>query len=463
MGQELIILYFSISREQPREVEFYALLSFLESCRIKRACRHVNIDDIAAHPYSGPLREITGSLIYMHLPDLVYLNKIRPLLPILKHNHNLTILGGDPAIGIKAIEILDTYRDVDIVVRAPESERVLAALVQACGGHRQWTTVEGITFRNPGDGHDIVSNENRPLAGDLDHLSSLGMAERGIFDSQWYPLITSRGCQYDCQYCGYQVPYRTDYQAENRYWRMKSHEKVVEEMAYLVAKGVCRFVFHCHQFFNPGITPDTGILAIAGEILNRKWQVAFRFSAKAGEIRKNQDSLFILRAAGLAEIDIGIDSGSRDFHQTYQTGSGVDDNIEVLAFLHRRRNRGKLCFSGNHRGVLLSPEAALQRLSRLTNTQHRLDTAARHAHRLQAEEGRVDRRVSRFFHPTDCRIPRLPGERCLRPPPGGQPGDSPQNPPSLLRQNTGQTVRFYQPLPLKAHAGDIQRCDGKPF
>jgi radical SAM superfamily enzyme YgiQ (UPF0313 family) len=65
--------------------------------------------------------------------------------------------------------------------------------------------------------------------------------------------------------------------------------------------------------------------------------VKFKFIALAGDLKRNLQSLFVLREAGLDEIQVGIDSGAPRFHEMYRTGSTVQDCMDVLRFLHENR------------------------------------------------------------------------------------------------------------------------------
>lgn len=63
--------------------------------------------------------------------------------------------------------------------------------------------------------------------------------------------------------------------------------------------------------------------------------VPFFSSTKPALLLENIDQMDILRKAGLAAVDIGIDSGIARFHEMYRTGSTVQDCIDVLKYMHK--------------------------------------------------------------------------------------------------------------------------------
>ena len=333
--RKLFVIYPTPTDKNLFDTDFYTLLSFIKSNRIKYQRFKLNFKTDRAVYFKELAEKIKNEVVYFYISDLIYLDKIRKFLSVLRKYNPLIILGGAPSITIKAVDILNHFNSIDIIVRAPEDEKVLVYLVKGIWKNRDWEFLKGITFRKSGS-NKVISTKNLPLSKDLDHLSNFGIYDEKFSCNEWYPIITSRGCNYNCQYCGYQVPYRVDYETGINFWRKKSEKKVVDEIESLISKGIKKFSFRCNQFFTPKELSEenNSAVLIAKEILKRKLKLKFNFSLKSSEIKRNFDSLFLLREAGMETIDIRIDSGIGQFHQIYETSSNVNDTVEVLKRMH---------------------------------------------------------------------------------------------------------------------------------
>ncbi len=193
----------------------------------------------------------------------------------------------------------------------------------------------GITYKQ-NDSGEIITNPSPPLSEDMDYLYGYEFLKEKIPEKDRYLVVSSRGCNYDCSYCGLQVPYRLNHEHRTNFWRARSAKKIVDEIGNIVSMGIDKFSFYCEQFFSPGEAGSKKQAEeIANEILKRRLKIRFSFITKAAELLKNFDSLFILKEAGMENVDIGIDSGLERFHKFYRTGSGKKENIEVLKRMHR--------------------------------------------------------------------------------------------------------------------------------
>jgi hypothetical protein len=336
-NKQLFVIYPVQSNEQNLDLDFYHLLSFLKSNSIKYQWVNYDLSATADHYAAEFNRRFKDDIIFLYVPDITLLNKISDCLARLKKNNSFIMIGGHPAITAYAFEILSLEDSIDVIVRCPETEKVLSRLLKGLREQKELESLEGITFRQKGTGK-IITTQSPLLSEDLDYLynSDCEFLEQKLIDGDWYPLVTSRGCNRNCQYCFYQIPYRLNHKAGTNFWRARSAKKIVDEIETLIPMGINQFVFFSEQFFHPAETARaTGhVKEIANEILERKLQPKLTCIAKAPELLRNFDSLLTLKDAGLEMVNIGIDSGLERFHQMYETGSCVQDNIEILKQMH---------------------------------------------------------------------------------------------------------------------------------
>ncbi|MCX6581485.1 MAG: radical SAM protein [Candidatus Aminicenantes bacterium] len=330
--QELVIIY-PQGKGETFDPDFWALLSFLKG-------NHIDYRLMTTDLTGECSLDFEGFLIYLHISDITYLHKLNAPLSQFKKNNSLIIAGGTAILSVESDKILDTFKSIDIIARAPETEKVLVQLVKTIFNHKNWQTVKGITYRHPSRENKIISTKNRPLSKNLDYLDNLGIYQQNIQNApgdQWFPVMVSRGCDGDCMYCTLQTPYWLDYNTGKTTWRKKSTQKVVDDIEFLFSKGIDKFILSCHRFFGSKKNHASSATALAREILRRELKVKFKFIALAGDLKRNLQSLFVLREAGLDEIQVGIDSGAPRFHDMYRTGSTVQDCMDVLRFLHENR------------------------------------------------------------------------------------------------------------------------------
>lgn len=340
MRKELVIIYPGRSLNISLDADFSALNVYLKSAQIPT--RLIPVDPSSKqHCFLKEFsREIECiNLVYFHVTNIEYIETIIHAYSSVKTRSTILIAGGITALSNLASDVLACYPSIDIVIRGPENEKVLALTVNSIWQNKDWSSIRGITFKDK-KYNKIRYTKNVPLSENLDYLGTCKCENISQTSNKyWYPVITSRGCSYNCQYCGYQIPYRKDYKLRKTFWRTRSEKSIVDEIEWCLLNGKKRFVFHCNQFLNP-LSNESEIgsaVKIAKEILHRKIDIEFRFSSKAPEIKTNMEGLFILREAGMKEIDVGIDSGSDRFHKIYDTGSSVNDNLDALKALAENR------------------------------------------------------------------------------------------------------------------------------
>ncbi|MHA2407275.1 MAG: B12-binding domain-containing radical SAM protein, partial [Candidatus Ranarchaeia archaeon] len=142
----------------------------------------------------------------------------------------ITVLGGCHATFWDK-NALKECPSLDVIVRR-EGEETFLELVQKLEKKGSLKTVKGITFRDS-EG-ETVRNEDRPFIDNLDklpfpahHLLPLKSFKRG--GKVIFPVTTSRGCVYWCDFC-------TSVRMFGRRYRMRSPKNVVGELEFLVRK-----------------------------------------------------------------------------------------------------------------------------------------------------------------------------------------------------------------------------------
>lgn len=216
--------------------------------------------------------------------------------------------------------------DIDAVVIG-EGEDTLPELLDAWRDGRRPDGVRGVAFRGPdgaivrGPERPFVDMKNLPLpAWDLIEpetyvklLSSDGGTDRPL------NLNTSRGCPYSCTFC-YNVSFN------QRRWRSRTAEQVVEEVEILVRRaGINRIIFHDDMF----PTDRRRAIAIAQEIHRRGLRIRFSVDLRANWIKR--DFIEPLRDCGLYQVRVGAESGSNRLLEHMKKGVTAEEILESAA------------------------------------------------------------------------------------------------------------------------------------
>jgi len=161
---------------------------------------------------------------------------VAPLAALAKHHSQaLTICGGahatlcpDEVIALEGIDI----------VCIGEGEGAILDLCQHLDEGRDISIIPNLWVKESGNSEGIIRNPVRPLIPDLDALPfpdrevfpyedsfDLKFMKRGVF-------MASRGCPYNCAYCG--SPAMKRLYGDNRYIRFRSVESLLEEVEMVV-------------------------------------------------------------------------------------------------------------------------------------------------------------------------------------------------------------------------------------
>jgi anaerobic magnesium-protoporphyrin IX monomethyl ester cyclase len=190
---------------------------------------------------------------------------------------------------------------LDIIVRR-EGEVTFIDLLEKLQNNSSLNGVQGITFRKSDGG--IARNEDRPFMENLDdlpfpafHLFPLGTFRR--VGKIIFPLTTSRGCIYWCDFC-------TAVRMFGRKYRMRSPKNVVDEIEMLHNKyGESQFAFYDDAFT---VDPER-VEKICEEIRQRKLAIHWDCEARVDMVNRNL--LQKMKAAGCMAVWLGVESGSQ--------------------------------------------------------------------------------------------------------------------------------------------------------
>lgn len=230
----------------------------------------------------------------------------------------LTVLGGCHAT-FWDDKALQECPYLDVVVRK-EGENTLLELVERLEAGKAFHDVLGVTCRK---GEEITRTPDRPYIEDLDSLpfpahhlwpiESLRKYGKVIF-----PLMTSRGCVYWCDFC-------TAVRMFGRKYRMRSPKNVVDELEFLHnTYDADQFTFYDDAF----TVSQPRAAEICKEIRNRKLKIKWDCETRVDMVTK--ELLLEMREAGCIAVWFGVESGSQRVIDAMGKGFSVAQTMRAF-------------------------------------------------------------------------------------------------------------------------------------
>jgi len=271
----------------------------------EREGHEVNVIDCQAEhltydAFRGRISQCNPDVIGVTATTLLYKSAMQ-LINTAKevHPQAVTMLGGSHGTFWDE-NALKEYPSLDLVVRR-EGEVTFIELLNKLKSGGSLSDVLGVTFRAK-DG-TIVRTEDRPFMEDLDslpfpahHLLPLDSLKR--MGKILFPLITSRGCVYWCDFC-------STVRMFGRGYRFRSPKNVVDEMQLVHDKyGVDQVTFYDDAF---SVNRDR-VLKICEELHARKLDMTWDCGTRVDMV--DREMLKTMHDAGCIAVWMGVESGS---------------------------------------------------------------------------------------------------------------------------------------------------------
>jgi len=197
-----------------------------------------------------------------------------------------------------------------------EGEETSLELIKALESSRDIKKVKGVAFKKD---NEIIVNEKRDWIKNLDKLP---FPKYEKFDSvkdtgmiEYYPLVTSRGCPYNCSYCSVGT-------VIGKKWRARKPKNIISELIQARKK------YHSREFkvLDDNFTLDMKrakeiCQLLIEENLNLKWSCPNGLRAD----RLDMELLQLMKDSGCHTIGMGIESGCEYVFDKINKGERLED------------------------------------------------------------------------------------------------------------------------------------------
>jgi anaerobic magnesium-protoporphyrin IX monomethyl ester cyclase len=240
-----------------------------------------------------------------------------------------TVVMGGPHPGYVDEAILSTKK-VDFVVRG-EGEITfseLVAMLQKNDGN--FHSIQGISFFSNGQ---LVRTPPRPFIEDLDrlpfparHLIPMDDYRRTkLGDRDITPLVTSRGCPYQCAFC-----------ASSHFWgtkvRTRSVVSVLEELQEIYHRYHFKAVAFLDDTFN--LFPKR-VIDICHGMIEKKLDLWWWCLSRTDLLLRNEEVVQEMVRAGAKSVFVGVESNNPKTLEDLRKGIDVENIVQAVGMLKR--------------------------------------------------------------------------------------------------------------------------------
>lgn len=269
--------------------------------------------------------ESVGKELMKFSPDIIALTALTPTIAKALETaeyardiceDSMIVMGGyHPSFNYK--EILK-YNFVDVVIIG-EGEETLLDLTKTLENNMPLSSVNGIAF-------DDVVTPPRQLILDLDslpiparHLLPMDSYKLLNMDTKMSTMITSRGCPMQCSFCSSAALHGSKL-------RLRSVDKILDEMEYLVKMGIETIAFMDDTF----TISKKRVIELCEGIEERNIDVMWGCTSRVDSL--NKELLRRMKKAGCITVFMGVESADQQMLDTVNkqtTIAKIKDAFEV--------------------------------------------------------------------------------------------------------------------------------------
>ncbi|MCL2134911.1 MAG: B12-binding domain-containing radical SAM protein [Candidatus Bathyarchaeota archaeon] len=230
-----------------------------------------------------------------------------------------TVVLGGPHVTFMDKEILSAEPVVDVIVRG-EGEVTLAELTKRIINNVGFNTADGITYRHQ---NQIVQNPTRGYIQNLDDLpfpayNYFKLEKYRLFGKLFFPVITSRGCPFQCNFC-------TTSRILGKQYRVRSPQNIGHELELLKRE----YDADSFTFYDDTLTLDKKRLYdICDEIKSRKLNTPWDCQTRVDQI--SAEMFDKMKKTNCQQVFFGVESGCQNVLNFVGKRTTVEQNETAI-------------------------------------------------------------------------------------------------------------------------------------
>ena len=260
--------------------------------------------------------------------DLVGISTITPTAPRAYaiadriREMGIPVIMGGPHVTYLAEEALG---HADFVIRG-EGERALMELIDARENGGDYSEVSNLSYRK---NREIIHNPKQPLADNLDSLpypdfSLLKRDQPTKGGRSTIPVLTSRGCPFDCSFCSVTGMFGKKY-------RFRSAENVLAELRQYNSRRNMIFFYDDNFTANRKRTKE-----LLEGMIREKFKFHWTTQVRA-DVAKDVDLVRLMKRAGCHTLYIGFETVNPDSLEEMKKKQTVEEITQAVKVLRKNR------------------------------------------------------------------------------------------------------------------------------
>ena len=256
------------------------------------------------------LKATNADYVGISIKSFTLAESIRLAKEVKKINNKAVLIAGGPHITIDGYNFLNDNKEFDIVVLG-EAENAILDITKG----KKTEKIKGIIYRKNGN---VISNGKREWKNNLNRIP---LPDYGDFDSvinnkiETYPLVTSRGCPYNCTYCSVCI-------VIGKIWRARKPENIIEELK----QAKKRYGIKAFNILDDNFTLDIKRVKKICQLLidnnlNLRWSCPNGIRAD----RIDKELIQLMKKSGCYSISFGIESGNKEVFDKINKGEQLSD------------------------------------------------------------------------------------------------------------------------------------------
>lgn len=219
---------------------------------------------------------------------------------------------------------------VDYVLRGEQDDNIVD-FIRALETGKGLEKITGLSYRRQ-DG-TIKHNSTPPFCKDMDSIPApdftliAGLEKSGAKTMPLAPVMTSRGCPYDCSFCSVTGMFGQKY-------RFRSKERVLEELQNHRKFGGDWVFFYDDNFCAHKKRTKELLHTMIETKLTPNWTAQVRV-----EVAKDPELMDLMVRSKCHTVYIGLESINPETLKLYNKGQSVEDITNCIKTLHKRKIR----------------------------------------------------------------------------------------------------------------------------
>ncbi|MBI4993506.1 B12-binding domain-containing radical SAM protein [Candidatus Wolfebacteria bacterium] len=222
----------------------------------------------------------------------------------------------------------ETLQHADFVLRGEADETILS-LIRAIEKKYRFENILGLSYWSD---VDVIHNKRVPYCKDLNRLPAPDFNLISNWQKQMIvtPIMTSRGCPYDCEFCSVTDMFGRNYRyknPENVLLELKRHNKLIKENNIKSADN-------CVFFYDDNFTINKKRTKMLLKMMIEKGY-APRWTAQASvDVAKDDELLELMAKSGCYLLYIGLESINPQTLKAYNKKQNVEDIEKAIKKIH---------------------------------------------------------------------------------------------------------------------------------